>query len=59
MGSALELLSDSELIIFEEIIECPRCLSNDNICEVHAETVKNVLIKHAKNEIRKLNSEQF
>ena len=48
----------AELAIFEEIIECPKCLSSDNVCSTHADIVKNTLIKHAKHEIRKLSEEK-
>jgi hypothetical protein len=47
-------LKKSELAVFEEIIECPRCLVSENICDYHAKVVRNILIKEAKVEIDKL-----
>ena len=57
MASTLKLLTESELAVFEDIIECPRCLSGENICDSHAEAIKKVLIKTAKNDIEKLSAE--
>ncbi len=53
----MELLTKSDLTILEEIVECPRCLSSENICKSHAEVVKTILIKNAKNGIDKLTPE--
>ena len=57
MTSSLKLLTESDLTILEEIVECPRCLSSENICKSHAEVVKTILIKNTKNEIDKLTPE--
>jgi len=50
----MELLTKSDLTILEEIVECPQCLSNENICKSHAEAVKTILMKNVKIEIEKL-----
>ena len=57
MTSSLKLLTESDLTILEEIVECPRCLSGENICKSHSEVVKTVLMKNVKNEIDKLTPE--
>jgi len=57
MTSSLKLLTESDLTILEEIVECPQCLSGENICKSHAEVVKTILIKNAKDEIDKLTPE--
>ena len=57
MPSSLKLLTESDLAILEEIVECPRCLSSENICKSHAEAVKTILMKNAKNELDKLTLE--
>ena len=57
MTSSLKLLTESDLTILEEIVECPRCLSSENICKSHVEAVKTILIKNTKNEIDKLTPE--
>ena len=50
----MKLLTNSDLDVFEEIIECSKCVVSTNICNFHAERMKNVLIKDAKIEIEKL-----
>jgi len=55
--TSLKLLIESDLTILEEIVECPRCLSSENICKSHAEVVKTILMKNAENEIDKLTPE--
>ena len=50
----MKLLTNSDLDVFEEIIECPKCIVSKNICNFHVERIKNVLIKDAKIEIEKL-----
>jgi len=57
MTSSLKLLTKSDLTILEEIVECPRCLSSENICKSHAEVVKTILMKNAENDIDKLTPE--
>ena len=57
MTSSLKLLTESDLTILEEIVECPRCLSSENICKSHAEVVKTILIKNNKNYNDKLTPE--
>ncbi len=57
MTSSLKLLTESDLTILEEIVECPRCLSSDNICKSHSEAMKTILMKNAKHEIDKLTPE--
>ena len=52
----LELLTESELSIFEEIIECPKCLTRENICNFHAAAIKNILTKNTERNIEKLNT---
>ena len=59
MTSSLKLLTESDLTILEEIVECPRCLSSENICKSHAETLKTILMKNIKNEIDKLTIENI
>ena len=59
MRSSLKLLTESDLTILEEIVECPRCLSSENICKSHAEAMKTILIKNTKNEIDKLTIENM
>ncbi len=54
MTSSLKLLTESDLTILEEIVECPQCLSSENICKSHAEAVKTILMKNVKIEIEKL-----
>ncbi|MCV0401960.1 MAG: hypothetical protein K5777_08320 [Nitrosopumilus sp.] len=54
MRSSSQPPTKSELSLFEEIIECPRCLSSENVCSIHAEFVKSILIKEAKAEMEKL-----
>ena len=55
--TSLKLLTKSDLTMLEEIVECPQCLSGENICKSHAEAVKTILIKNAKIEIEKLTLE--
>ncbi len=57
MTSSLKLLTESDLTILEEVVECPQCLSGENICKSHTKVVKTILIKNAKNEIDKLTLE--
>ncbi len=57
MTSSLKLLTESDLTILEEIVECPRCLSGENICKSHAKAMKTILIKNAKDEMYKLTPE--
>ncbi len=57
--SSLKLLTESDLTILEEIVECPQCLSGENICKSHAEEVKAILIKNTKNKIDKLTIENI
>ena len=57
MASSLKLLTESDLAILEEIVECPRCLSSDNICKSHSEATKTILMKNAQHEINKLTPE--
>jgi len=57
MTSSLKLLTESDLTILEEIVECPRCLSSENICKSHVEVVKTILMKNAENDIDKLTPE--
>lgn len=59
MPSFLELLSKSESSIFEDIIKCPQCLTNENICTSHAEDIKKILMNHVKDEIEKLTIEKM
>ncbi len=59
MTSSLKLLTESDLRILEEIVECPRCLSSENICKSHAEVVKTILMKNVKNQIDKLTIENI
>ena len=59
MPSFMELLSKSESSIFEDIIKCPQCLRNENICTSHAKAVKIILMKNVKNEIDRLTIENI
>jgi len=59
MTSSLKLLTESDLTILEEIVECPRCLSSNNICKSHSEVVKTILIKNAKHEIDEEDLDEF
>ena len=52
----MKLLTKSELNVFEEIIECPKCLVSENICNFHAERIKNILIKEVKIKIEELSA---
>ncbi len=56
--TSLKLLTESDLRILEEIVECPRCLSGENICKSHAKAMKAILIKNAKDEMYKLTPEK-
>jgi len=57
MTSSLKLLTESDLTILEEIVECPRCLSSVYICKSHAEAVKTIMMKNDENEIDELTPE--
>lgn len=57
MASSLKLLTKSELAIFEDIIECPRCLTHENLCNSHAKDIKKIFMRNVKNEIDKLITE--
>ena len=57
--TSLKLLTKSDLTILEEIVECPRCLSGENICKSHVEAVKTILMKNVKNEIDELTIENI
>ena len=59
MPSFMELLSKSELSVFEDIIECPRCLAAENVCDSHAEDIKKILINNAKKEIDTLTAKEI
>ena len=59
MTSSSKLLTESDLTILEEIVECLRCLSSENICKSHAEAVKTILMKNVKNEIDRLTIENI
>ena len=59
MRSSLKLFTESDLTILGEIVECPRCLSSENICKSHAEAMKTILIKNTKNEIDRLTIENI
>ena len=54
MGTSFTPLTKSELLLFEKIIKCPRCLASENVCSIHAELIKSILIKEIKTEIEKL-----
>jgi len=54
MPSFMELLSKSDLSVFEEITECPRCLTGEYLCDSHAKEIKKILMNNAKDEIEKL-----
>jgi hypothetical protein len=47
----------SETEIFQDIIKCQKCQTSENLCKSHAEAVKTILMKNAKNEIDKLTLE--
>ena len=50
----LERLSKNERAIFEEIIECPKCLRQENLCESHSNSIREILVKDTKKMIDKL-----
>jgi len=54
MGVSLKLFTNLELTIFDEIIQCPKCMISENICNIHLKEVKMILIKNAKKDIKKL-----
>ena len=50
----LQRLTNEEYAVFEEIIECPRCLTKENLCDSHAQSIKEILLKDVKKEINRI-----
>ena len=43
-----------EFAIFLDVLKCQKCSTSENLCEFHAESVKDIMLKDTQTDIKKL-----